>query len=68
MGRPGTAKEVAYAALFFASDECRYATGDELIIDGGGDHLGTLYPLSAEGGIQNDSFNIGEGGTTVALD
>ncbi|MDR2672729.1 MAG: SDR family oxidoreductase [Coriobacteriales bacterium] len=67
MGRPGTAKEVAYAALFFASDECRYATGDELIIDGGGDHLGVLYPLSAEGGIENDSFNIGEGGTTVAL-
>lgn len=68
MGRPGTAKEVAYAALFFASDECRYATGDELIIDGGGDHLGILYPEISEEGIDNDGFNIGEGGTTVALD
>jgi cyclopentanol dehydrogenase len=69
MGRPGTAKEVAYAALFFASDECRYATGDELIIDGGGDHLGIMYPeTAADGGIDNDGFNIGEGGTTVARD
>jgi cyclopentanol dehydrogenase len=68
MGRPGTAKEVAYAALFFASDECRYATGDELIIDGGGDHLGILYPEAGAGEIANDAFNIGEGGTTVAID
>jgi NAD(P)-dependent dehydrogenase (short-subunit alcohol dehydrogenase family) len=67
MGRPGTAKEVAYAALFFASDECRYATGDELIIDGGGDHLGILYPLAATDGIKNDSFNIAEGSTTASL-
>jgi NAD(P)-dependent dehydrogenase (short-subunit alcohol dehydrogenase family) len=66
MGRPGTAKEVAYAALFFASDECRYATGDELIIDGGGDHLGILYPSIDE--IDNEGFNIGEGGTTVVID
>ncbi|MDR1359323.1 MAG: SDR family oxidoreductase [Coriobacteriales bacterium] len=68
MGRPGTAKEVAYAALFFASDECRYATGDELIIDGGGDHLGVMYPEAAEKGIDNEGFNIGEGGTTVTLE
>jgi cyclopentanol dehydrogenase len=68
MGRPGTAREVAYAALFFASDECRYATGDELIIDGGGDHLGILYPAVAADGIDNGGFNIGEGGTTVAID
>jgi cyclopentanol dehydrogenase len=68
MGRPGTAEEVAYAALFFASDECRYATGDELIIDGGGDHLGILYPEADAGAIDNDGFNIGEGGTTVSLD
>jgi cyclopentanol dehydrogenase len=65
MGRPGTAKEVAYAALFFASDECRYATGDELIIDGGGDHLGILYPAGKDG-INNDDFNIAEGGKTAA--
>jgi cyclopentanol dehydrogenase len=68
MGRPGTAKEVAYAALFFASDECRYATGDELIVDGGGDHLGILYPETDAGEVDNDTFNIGEGGTTVSLD
>jgi NAD(P)-dependent dehydrogenase (short-subunit alcohol dehydrogenase family) len=68
MGRPGTAKEVAYAALFFASDECRYATGDELIIDGGGDHLGILYPEADAGEMDNVGFNIGEGGTTVAVD
>jgi NAD(P)-dependent dehydrogenase (short-subunit alcohol dehydrogenase family) len=66
MGRPGTAKEVAYAALFFASDECRYATGDELIIDGGGDHLGILYPGTNE--IENDKFNIADGGTTAPIE
>jgi len=66
MGRPGTAKEVAYAVLFFASDECRYATGDELIIDGAGDHLGILYPGTNE--IENEKFNIAEGGTTAAID
>jgi NAD(P)-dependent dehydrogenase (short-subunit alcohol dehydrogenase family) len=68
MGRPGTAKEVAYAVLFFASDECRYATGDELVIDGGGDHLGILYPMAAQGGIRNDAFNIAEGGKTGPID
>jgi hypothetical protein len=66
MARPGSAREVAYAVLFFASDECRYATGDELIIDGGGTHLGTLYPGTNE--IDNADFNIGDGGMTVAVD
>lgn len=66
MGRPGEAEEVAYAALFFASDECRYATGDELIV-AGGNNLCILYPQAAEGGVTNDAFNIGEGGTTVAI-
>ncbi|MCL2126015.1 MAG: SDR family oxidoreductase [Oscillospiraceae bacterium] len=65
MGRPGTAIEVAHAVLFYASDECRYATGTELIIDGGGDHLGIQYPMAAEGGIDNDAFNIADGGTTA---
>ncbi|MDR2197101.1 MAG: SDR family oxidoreductase [Coriobacteriales bacterium] len=67
MARPGQAREVAYAALFFASDECRYATGDELVI-AGGMNLCIQYPTMAAGGVTNDAFNIGEGGTTVAID
>ena len=35
MGRIGTAKEVAMAILFLASDESSYITGAELTIDGG---------------------------------
>ena len=31
----GTAWDVAYAALFFASDESRFITGVELPVDGG---------------------------------
>jgi NAD(P)-dependent dehydrogenase (short-subunit alcohol dehydrogenase family) len=67
MGRPGLPEEVAYAALFFASDECRYATGDELVV-AGGNNLCILYPTLAEGGVSNEGFNIGAGGTTVAID
>ena len=35
MGRMGDAWDVAYAALFLASDEARYITGIELVVDGG---------------------------------
>jgi NAD(P)-dependent dehydrogenase (short-subunit alcohol dehydrogenase family) len=35
MGKMGTAWDVAYAALFLASDEARYITGIELVVDGG---------------------------------
>ena len=35
MGRMGDAWDVAYAALFLASDEARHVTGTELIVDGG---------------------------------
>ncbi|MPM31976.1 3-alpha-hydroxycholanate dehydrogenase (NADP(+)) [bioreactor metagenome] len=35
LGRAGEPMEQAYAALFFASDECRYCTGAILNIDGG---------------------------------
>ncbi|WP_236020034.1 SDR family NAD(P)-dependent oxidoreductase [Sabulicella rubraurantiaca] len=35
MGRRGDAWDVAYAALFLASDEARYITGTELLVDGG---------------------------------
>ncbi len=35
MGRFGLAKEMAYAALYLASDESSYVTGAEFIVDGG---------------------------------
>jgi len=35
MGRKGTPMEIAYGALFLASDESSFMTGAELIIDGG---------------------------------
>src|SRR5246127_551523 len=35
MGRMGDPWDVAYAALFLASDEAKYITGTELVVDGG---------------------------------
>ena len=35
LGRIGTAEDVAYGALFLASDESSYMTGSDLVIDGG---------------------------------
>src|ERR1700756_4695737 len=35
MGRMGDAWDVAYAALFLASDEAKYITGTQLVGDGG---------------------------------
>ena len=35
MGRMGDAWDVAHASLFLASDEARYITGAELVVDGG---------------------------------
>jgi len=35
MGRLGMPEEIAYAALYLASDEAAFATGSELVVDGG---------------------------------
>jgi len=39
VGRFGEAREVADAAVYFASDESRYTVGSELIVDGGMSNL-----------------------------
>lgn len=35
LGRMGTPEEIAYGALFLASEESSFATGSELVLDGG---------------------------------
>jgi NAD(P)-dependent dehydrogenase (short-subunit alcohol dehydrogenase family) len=38
-GRFGNASEIAKAVVFLASDECMFAVGSELLIDGGMENL-----------------------------
>jgi len=35
LGRLGNPKDIAYGALYLASDESSWVTGSELVIDGG---------------------------------
>ena len=35
LGRRGDGWDIAYAALYLASDEAKYVTGTELLVDGG---------------------------------
>ena len=35
IGRMGTPEDIAYGALYLASDESSFVTGSELVIDGG---------------------------------
>jgi NAD(P)-dependent dehydrogenase (short-subunit alcohol dehydrogenase family) len=41
MGQMGTAWDVAHAVLFLASEEARYITGTEILVDGGMSMAGT---------------------------
>jgi 3-oxoacyl-[acyl-carrier protein] reductase len=35
IGRMGQPEDIAYCALFLASDESSYITGQEIVVDGG---------------------------------
>ena len=35
LGKPGTVDDIANAALFLASDDAKYVTGQVLVVDGG---------------------------------
>lgn len=39
VGRLAKAEDIAYAALYLASDESSYVVGSELVVDGGASQL-----------------------------
>jgi 3-oxoacyl-[acyl-carrier protein] reductase len=47
LGQLGTVFDVAYTALFLASDEARYITGETIVVDGGQLLPGTSYKLAS---------------------
>jgi 3-oxoacyl-[acyl-carrier protein] reductase len=49
-GRLGSVEDIAYAALFFASDEAAYITGQSMVIDGGQVLPESLMALEEMGG------------------
>ncbi len=55
LGRPGTPREVAHAALFLASDEASFITGHALLVDGGlTAQLQDSVGASVQRGLQED--------------
>ncbi|MFC1461119.1 SDR family NAD(P)-dependent oxidoreductase [Verrucomicrobiota bacterium] len=49
MGRPGTRGEIAYTAVFMASDEASYMTGANVLVDGGAtSQLNSREPYNAK--------------------
>jgi NAD(P)-dependent dehydrogenase (short-subunit alcohol dehydrogenase family) len=42
MGKIGDAWDTAYSALFLASDEAKYITGTQMVVDGGMSHTTPL--------------------------
>ena len=63
MGHMGDAFDVAHAALFLASDDARYITGTQLVVDGGADRQ-VLEPRTFRGttgrgtGIRGDLRHV----------
>lgn len=51
MGHMGDAWDVAHAGLFLASDESRYVTGTQLVVDGG------LSAVCAEGLLRSSAYD-----------